>query len=61
MDSWEINANRTFDRRHLSFFRRWWLDIDKINFLIVLAIMLVQALQLPKELMLINFSFLKNR
>lgn len=39
MDSWEINANRTFDRRHLSFFRRWWLDIDKINFLIVLAIM----------------------
>ncbi len=39
MDSWEINANRIFDRRNLSFFRKWWLDIDKINFLIVLAIM----------------------
>jgi cell division protein FtsW len=39
MDSWEINTNQIFDRRKLSFFKKWWLDIDKINFLIVLAIM----------------------
>ncbi|MBU6339506.1 MAG: putative lipid II flippase FtsW [Rickettsiales bacterium] len=39
MESWEINSHQIFDRRHLSFFKRWWLDIDKINFLIVLAIM----------------------
>ncbi len=38
MDSWDVKSNAIFDRRHLSFFRKWWLDIDKINFLIVIGI-----------------------
>lgn len=39
MESWEINSHQIFDRRNLNFFKRWWLDIDKVNFLIVLSIM----------------------
>lgn len=38
MDSWEIASNQTFDRRNLNFFKKWWIDIDKVNFLIVLSI-----------------------
>lgn len=38
MDSWKIKSSNIFDRRYLNFFKRWWLDIDKINFLLVLAI-----------------------
>ncbi len=38
MDSWDIKSNHTFDRRHLNFIKKWWLDIDKVNFLIVLGI-----------------------
>lgn len=38
MDSWDIKANRPFDRRHLNIIKKWWIDIDKINFLIVLGI-----------------------
>lgn len=38
MDSWDIKVNSQFDRRYLNFFKRWWIDIDKINFLLVLAI-----------------------
>jgi cell division protein FtsW len=27
-----------FDRNHLNFIKRWWIDVDKINFLILLGI-----------------------
>ena len=37
MDSWDIKSNNIFDRRYLNFVKRWWIDIDKINFLIVMA------------------------
>ena len=30
--------NQVFDRRNMGFIKRWWLDIDKINFLIVIGI-----------------------
>lgn len=38
MDSWDIKVNSQFDRRDLNFFKKWWIDIDKINFLLVLGI-----------------------
>lgn len=40
MDSWDIKSNNIFDRRHLNFFKKWWIDIDKINFLLVLGIII---------------------
>ncbi len=40
MDSWDIKSNNSFDRRNLNFFKKWWLDVDKINFLIVLGIII---------------------
>lgn len=39
MESWEINNHEVFDRNNLTFFKKWWIDVDKINFLIVLLIM----------------------
>ena len=31
--------SQLFDRNHLNFIKKWWLDIDKVNFLIVLGIL----------------------
>jgi len=38
MDSWDIKSNNIFDRRYMNFVKKWWIDIDKINFLMVLGI-----------------------
>lgn len=38
MDSWHLQTNQLFDRRSLGFLKRWWLNIDKINFLLILGI-----------------------
>lgn len=40
MDSWEIKTNSIFDRRYLNFFKKWWINIDKINFLLVIGIII---------------------
>lgn len=32
------NQNILFDRNQLNIIKKWWLDIDKINFLLILAI-----------------------
>lgn len=37
MESWDVKSNNIFDRRYLNFVKKWWMDIDKINFLIVIA------------------------
>ena len=28
-----------FDRRHLNFIKKWWIEVDKVNFLILLSIL----------------------
>jgi len=38
MESWEIQSNSMFDRRYMNNIKKWWFDIDKINFLLVIAI-----------------------
>ena len=32
-------VNHLFDRRYLNLFKKWWLDIDKINFFLIIGIM----------------------
>lgn len=35
------NENRTFfDRRHLNPVKRWWIDIDKTNFILIISLMI---------------------
>jgi cell division protein FtsW len=38
MESFEIKSNSLFNRNGLNFIKKWLLDIDKINFVIILAI-----------------------
>lgn len=33
-----MNSNSVFDRRYLNPLKKWWIDIDKVNFFIVLGI-----------------------
>lgn len=33
------DPNPIFDRRYLNFAKKWWLDIDKINFFLIIGIM----------------------
>lgn len=32
------SSENLFDRRHSNFIKKWWIDVDKINFLILLGI-----------------------
>lgn len=34
------SAGQLFDRRHLNLLKKWWIDIDKINFMIVFGIII---------------------
>ena len=38
MESFEIKSNSLFNRNGLNFIKKWLLDIDKINFVIILSI-----------------------
>ena len=68
MDSWDIKANRPFDRRNLNIFKKWWIDIDKINFLIVLGIIIFGLMMtassspaIAKRIDVEKFFFLKKQ
>ena len=66
MDSWDIKANRPFDRRNLNIFKKWWIDIDKINFLLVIGIIIFGLMMtatsspaIAKKINVDKFFFLK--
>jgi cell division protein FtsW len=40
MDSWRVKNSQPFDRQKLNFLKRWWIDIDKINFIIIISIII---------------------
>jgi cell division protein FtsW len=40
MESWQIDEELVFDRRNLNPIKKWWVDIDKINFLLVIALII---------------------
>ena len=68
MDSWDIKSNNTFDRRYLNFLKKWWIDIDKVNFLLVLAIIVFGLMMtvtsspaIAKKIDLEKFFFVKKQ
>ncbi len=40
MESWQIDEELVFDRRNLNPIKKWWVDIDKINFLLVIFLII---------------------
>ncbi|NBV06055.1 MAG: cell division protein FtsW [Proteobacteria bacterium] len=68
MDSWDIKANHPFDRRYLNGFKKWWIDIDKINFLLVFGIIIFGLMMtassspaIAKRIDVDKFFFLKKQ
>ncbi len=68
MDSWDIKSNTIFDRRYLNVVKKWWIDIDKVNFLLVLGIiafgLMMTATSSPavsKRIGVEKFFFLKKQ
>jgi len=68
MDSWDIQSNTIFDRRYLNILKKWWIDIDKINFLIVLGIIIFGLMMtatsspaIAKKINVDKFFFLKKQ
>lgn len=39
MEGWYLKNNYIFDRNNLNIIKKWWLDLDKINYLLVIFIM----------------------
>lgn len=68
MHSWDIKANRPFDRRNMNVIKRWWIDIDKINFVIVFGIIIFGLMMtassspaIAKRIDVEKFFFLKKQ
>ncbi len=68
MDSWDIKSNSIFDRRYLNTFKKWWIDIDKINFFLVLGIMVFGLMMtassspaIAKKISVDKFFFVKKQ
>lgn len=68
MDNFEIKSHNIFDRRHLNLIKKWWLDIDKVNFVIVLAIIVFGLMMtassgsaIAKRINVDKFFFLKKQ
>jgi cell division protein FtsW len=40
MESWQIDEELVFDRRNLNPIKKWWVDIDKVNFLLVIFLII---------------------
>lgn len=68
MDSWDIKANSIFDRRYLNLIKKWWIDVDKINFLLVIGIIIFGLMMtatsspaIAKKIGVEKFFFLKKQ
>jgi len=40
MENWQVDNQIVFDRRNLNLLKQWWIDIDKINLLLIIAIVI---------------------
>jgi cell division protein FtsW len=40
MENWKIENEHIFDRRYLNPIKKWWIDIDKISFLLVIGLII---------------------
>jgi len=68
MEYQQPNSNYLFDRTYLNPFRRWWIDIDKIHFSIVIAIIIFGLMMtassspvIAKKIDVEKFFFLKKQ
>ena len=68
IDSWDIKSNTIFDRRNLNIIKKWWIDIDKVNFLIVIGIIVFGLMMtataspaISKKIDVDKFFFLKKQ
>jgi cell division protein FtsW len=67
MDNWRLN-NNFFDRNNLNSIRRWWINIDKINFAIILVLLIFGLMMtatsspsIAKRIEVDKFFFLKKQ
>jgi len=68
MENWNLNSHIVFDRRNLNVFKRWWIDIDKINFSIILILLIFGLMMtassspvIAKRIDVEKFFFLKKQ
>lgn len=68
MEHWKLNNYTVFDRTQLSFLKKWWIDIDKINFSIILILMVFGLMMtatsspaIAKRIDVEKFYFLKKQ
>jgi cell division protein FtsW len=68
MENWHIESNATFDRTKLNFIKKWWIDIDKINFFIIFGIIIFGLMMtassspvIAKKINVDKFFFLKKQ
>jgi len=68
MENWNLNSHIVFDRRNLNVFKRWWIDIDKINFSIILTLLIFGLMMtassspvIAKRIDVEKFFFLKKQ
>jgi len=67
-EKWHIESNNLFDRTKSNFLKKWWIDIDKINFFIIFGIivfgLMMTATSSPaiaKKINVEKFFFLKKQ
>jgi len=68
MEHWRLGNYTVFDRTKLSFIKKWWIDIDKINFSIILILMIFGLMMtatssppIAKRIDVEKFYFLKKQ
>jgi cell division protein FtsW (lipid II flippase) len=68
MENWNLNSYGVFDRRNMNNFKRWWIDIDKINFSIILSLLIFGLIMtassspvIAKRIDVEKFFFLKKQ
>ncbi len=40
MEGWYIKNNYIFDRANLNLLKKWWLDIDKTSYLLIISVII---------------------
>ena len=68
MENWNLNSGGVFDRRNMNALKRWWIDIDKINFSIILTLLIFGLIMtassspvIAKRIDVDKFFFLKKQ
>lgn len=68
MENWRIASDYIFDRAKLNFFKKWWMDIDRVSFLLVVGIIIfglimstVSSPYIAKKIGAEKFFFIKKQ